>query len=146
MLGAALIAQYGFNMHPCELCLAQRVPYALIALIGLVAAMKVKGAGGLRKVALVCGLLFLVDAGIAGYHTGVETGVFTGPSACSNSSTGEQTLEEMRAAIRNAQLVPCDQPMAHFLGLSMAAWNMVGATLLTVGVFVCLKRLRKAAV
>jgi disulfide bond formation protein DsbB len=127
-LGAALVGQYGFNLHPCELCIAQRVPYALIAMIGLISGMKIVSEPKLRKVAILCIVLFITDAGIAAYHTGVETGIFKGPSACTNDSKPNQTLEEMRAAIMNAQLVPCDQPMAYIFGLSMAAWNMIAAS------------------
>lgn len=90
--------------------------------------MRVKSAAGLRRALWACLFLFAVDAGIAGYHSGVEAGIFPGPSGCTNNSTGEMTLEEMRAAIMNAALVPCDQPMGYFLGLSFAGWNALGAT------------------
>lgn len=135
MLAAALIGQYGFNLHPCELCLAQRVPYTLIALLGLWAAVKTLSPQRLRLFVLLCGVLFAVDSAIAVYHSAVEFGFIKGPSACTNSETGEQTLEQMRAAIRNAQLVPCDQPMAYFFGLSMATWNALAAAGMAVGVF-----------
>ena len=62
--------------------------------------------------------------------------IFAGPSACTSDAKTGQTLEEMRAAIMNAQLVPCDQPMAKFLGLSMAMWNAIAAGVLAVGSFV----------
>ena len=35
-LAAALIGQYGFNLHPCHLCLIQRIPFAVVILFGLV--------------------------------------------------------------------------------------------------------------
>jgi disulfide bond formation protein DsbB len=142
MLSAALIAQYGFELFPCELCLFQRVPYGIIALFGLAAGMYMPERR-LKLAAVLCGLLFLVDAGIAGYHTGVEYGIFKGPSACASNSEPGATLEEMRRAIMNAQLVPCDQPMASFLGLSMAAWNTLAATTLAMGVFYLMDRVRR---
>jgi disulfide bond formation protein DsbB len=132
MLAAALVGQYGFGWHPCDLCLKQRYPYAAIAALGLLGAWFVKSPKLLFAIAWLCVLLFAVDAGIAFYHTGVEMGWFTGPSACSNTGTGEQTLEEMRAAIMNAPLVSCDQAMAYVLGLSLAAWNVLAASLLAV--------------
>jgi len=145
MLGVALVGQYGFGLHPCELCLAQRYPYALIALIGFAGVKWGRSERVLGRIALVCGLLFLADAGIAAYHAGVELGIFTGPSGCTNHNTGEQTLEEMRAAIMNAALVPCDQPMAHILGLSMAGWNAVAATFFAVGMFAAPRLVRRYA-
>lgn len=144
-LAAALVGQYGFKMHPCELCIAQRVPYSIIALVGLVAGMKVTSPSLLRKVALLCGLLFVVEAGLAGYHSGVEFGVFKGPSGCTNNSKPDQTLEEMRAAIMNAQLVPCDQPMEYFFGLSMATWNLIAASGVAFSLFFLLARASKTS-
>ena len=127
-LSAALAAQYIFHLHPCELCLLQRYPYALIAAVGVLAALLVKSTKTQLIFVLLCTLLFALDASIAFYHTGVEMDIFKGPDACSNSSDGEQTLEEMRAAIMNAPLVSCKQAMAYFLGVSMAAWNGLAAS------------------
>ena len=145
-LGAALVGQYGFNLHPSELCIAQRVPYALIAMIGLIGGMKIMSQPKLEKVAFLCAFLFVADAGIAAYHSGVEMGWIKGPSACTNNDNPNQTLEEMRAAIMNAQLVPCDQPMAYFFGLSMATWNMMAASGTALILFYLLRRIRKQAV
>lgn len=125
-LSFALVSQYGFGLFPCELCLAQRVPYALILLLGGVAAA-VRRPKLLSALAAACALLFAADAGIAGYHAGVERHWFPGPSACT-ASTEAQTLEEMRRAILEAELVSCDQPMAYMLGLSMAEWNGIAAS------------------
>ena len=135
---AALVGQYGFHMHPCELCIAQRVPYCIIAMLGTVAGMKLKSEQKLRSVALACAWLFLAEAGIATYHSGVEMGYIKGPSACTNSDKPGQTLEEMRAAIMHAQLVPCDQPMDYFFGLSMASWNALVAAVMAIATFVAI--------
>jgi len=121
----ALVSEYGFGLFPCELCLAQRVPYAVMVGLGVVACV-VKSPKIMWFFALLCAGLFFVDAGIAFYHAAVEMHWITGPSACT-ANTQEQTLEEMRAAIMGAALVSCDQPMVHVLGLSMAAWNGVAA-------------------
>lgn len=129
LLAVALIGQYGFGLHPCDLCIYQRIPYGLIAVTGVVGAFFVKSRRGQYVIAVMCALLFLADAGIAGYHTGVEMGVFKGPSACSSDGKTGQTIEEMRAEIMNAPLVTCAQAMIYVLGLSMAAWNMIAALL-----------------
>ena len=127
MLGSALVAQYGFNLHPCELCIAQRYPYALIIILGPGAAFGLQP-GRLQRYALwAVALLFITDAGIAFYHSGVELGWFPAPDACSSNSVPGQTLEEMRQAIMEAPLVHCDQAMVHIFGLSLAAWNSIAA-------------------
>lgn len=125
-LAFALVSQYGFGLFPCELCIKQRVPYALIVGVAVLAwGLKISEKWAWWLV-LLCAGLFVADAGIAFYHAGVEMHWFPGPSACTASSE-PQTLEEMRKAIMEADLVSCDQPMAHVLGLSMAAWNGVAA-------------------
>ena len=141
LLAAALVGQYGFHLHPCELCIAQRVPYAAIVLLAL-ASLRMPEVK-MQTVALLCALLFLIDGGIAFYHSGVEFGIFPGPSGCTNNDKAGATLEEMRAAIMNAQLVPCDQPMAYILGLSMASWNAVAAFSCAVFTFAGLKAVRR---
>ena len=143
-LGAALVGQYGFHLHPCELCIAQRVPYALIIIVAAAAQWLKPSQQTLWKLALLCVALFAADAAIAAYHTGVELGFVSGPSACTNSDKPGATIEEMRAAIMNAQLVPCDQPMAYFLGISMAGWNFFAASFSGVFTFLMLKRIRRA--
>jgi disulfide bond formation protein DsbB len=140
----ALIGQYGFDLHPCELCIAQRVPYGIIAMLGLISGMKLGTDKKLEMVAIICIGLFFVDAGIAAYHSAVEMGIVKGPSACTNNDRPGQTLEEMRAAIMHAQLVPCDQPMAYFLGLSMASWNGIAATITGIAMMMLWMRVRKS--
>jgi disulfide bond formation protein DsbB len=136
---AALTAQYGFSLHPCDLCIYQRYPYlAIVLLAGL--AFFLKNPGLQRGALWICVLLFLLDAGIAGYHTAVEYGWVTGPSACSSSDSGNMTLEEMRAAIMNAPLVSCSQAMAYFFGLSMAAWNAIAASVMALVIFLVLRK------
>ena len=128
LLAGALIGQYVFGLHPCELCILQRIPYAFIALVGF-GGYFIKSPRVLYFLAVFCALLFLTDAGIAFYHTGVEYGFFPAPNTCSGGSRSGQTLEEMRAAIRGAPLVSCAQAMAYIFGLSMAAWNFLAASL-----------------
>lgn len=128
-LAVALVSQYGFGLHPCDLCIYQRIPYAIILILALFGVFLVKNRRVRYIIAVVCALLFLTDAGIAGYHAGVEAGIFKGPDSCSSDGGGGQTIEEIRAAIMNAPLVTCSQAMAYFMGLSMAAWNMIAALL-----------------
>jgi disulfide bond formation protein DsbB len=146
LLVTALVSQYGFDLYPCDLCLYQRYPYALAALMGAVAYW-VSNPRYLKVMAIAVLGLFAIDAGIAFYHSGVELGWFPGPSGCSNATGGEQTLEEMRRAIMQAPLVTCDQAMIHVLGLSMAAWNAIAAVTVTIaGVFLLIKINQKPSV
>jgi disulfide bond formation protein DsbB len=142
MLAAALVAQYGFGLYPCKLCIYQRYPYIAIAAIGLAAAIFFKSARAHVYAVLLGIVLLLADGGIAGYHAGVELGIFSGPSGCSSGGSGEQTIEEMRAAIMAAPLVTCDQAMAHIFGLSLAAWNAIAAFCASLAAIFFLRKTR----
>ncbi len=127
-LAAALVSQYVFGLHPCQLCLYQRVPYVAIAVLALVAGFGMRAACTVRGMFLLIAALFLVDAGIATYHAGVEWGYFKGLEEC---SAGElpagASLEEVRRQLMEAPVVSCKDVMFRFLGISMAGWNALYA-------------------
>lgn len=114
---------------PCPLCLYQRYPYYLAVPILAGAALL----GRPRLGPLVAGGLFLVDAGIAAWHTGIELGLFTLPEGC--AAQGRATsLEELKAQVLGT--VPrCDRPALLILGLSLAAWNALLAAALAILAF-----------
>lgn len=140
-LALAYVSEYGFGLKPCELCIFQRVPYALILLLGLLGFWKRQWVRGL---CVVAGLLFLVDGGIAAYHTGVEKHWFPGPTACTDAGGQEHmTLEEILAKLKAAPIVACDQPQWEFHGITMAGLNAVWAFALSGWVFVALHKMRQ---
>jgi disulfide bond formation protein DsbB len=131
VLAAALIAEYGFGLRPCHLCLLQRIPYTAVAVIGI-GALWLHNQRLLRYALILVMLLFLGGAGLAIYHSGVEYGVFTGPSGCTLSDGVPDSIEEMRRQIAEAALVSCDQPGGFVFGLSLAVWNSVIYLFLTI--------------
>ena len=130
LLGA-YISQYGFGLRPCELCLLQRHPYFLVIALSVIT-WKIHNIRLLRILLATVTLLFAVETGIAGYHAGVEKGMFPGPSACTGGDTSQMTLDELRANILNSEVVACDQPAIEILGITMAGANMVYALILTI--------------
>ena len=131
ILGTALIAQYGFGLLPCELCFAQRPPYALTFVLATLAMMPVVEPEQRRIIVLLCAAIFAVDAGIAGYHAGVEWKWWQGPTACT-STGGKIDFSDLASALQKPAFVACDQPAVRVLGLSMAGYNFIAATVLTV--------------
>src|SRR5579872_6609234 len=98
-LAAALIAQYGFGLRPCELCLTQRVPYFVVIALALAAVgLKLDGRG-IRIVLALCALAFAIDAGIALYHVGVEQHWWVGPQACTAGSGTVTSVEDLAAML-----------------------------------------------
>lgn len=120
----ALLLQFGFGLVPCQLCLWERWPYLIVIALA---------AGGLlmqvpRTALVIILLVLLVAVGLAGYHVGVEQGVLALPSTCAAAGQA-QSIEDLRRLLDTAP-PSCDQVTASFLGLSLAAWNLVLALLL----------------
>jgi disulfide bond formation protein DsbB len=127
-LASALIAQYAFGLHPCQLCIYQRVPFVVAILIGLCGLYaERKNFIALRNGALgLLGLTFLANTVIAGFHTGVERKWWKGLEGCSAPDmTG--SMAEILERIKSAPIARCDEiPWADpILGLSMANYNSI---------------------
>ncbi len=64
----ALFTQYVQGLEPCDLCIYQRFPFGIVAVIGWALWMS----GDRRDMVRIAALVFAVGAGIAIYHVGVE--------------------------------------------------------------------------
>ena len=145
VLGAALLSQYWGGLAPCELCLLQRWPWGLAITISLVAVL-VGGRGALPWVAAVLAVVFAASTVFAFYHVGVEQKWFAGPSACTASTTGAMTLEQMKQQILGTAPVMCDRVQWSLFGLSLAGWNVLGSLIMTaISVFAFLQARRPAS-
>jgi disulfide bond formation protein DsbB len=137
-LASAYLAEYGFGLKPCILCLYERVPYAvvLVAAFLMLALKKSPAANAWLK--LLCALTFSVGAGIAFFHVGVEHHWWEGTEKCSGSTLAK-TLEELKSQILGAPAVRCDEPAFVFLGISMAGYNLLWSVFLAGLTFYSLK-------
>jgi disulfide bond formation protein DsbB len=120
VLLAAYFVEYGLHMAPCELCLIERWPYRLTALLTVVV-FAYPGSG--RRLLPVALLVMLAGVALAGFHIGVEQGWWPSPfPECNARLIPGQALPLIPA-------IPCDRPVyliAH-LPLSMAAMDFVTA-------------------
>ncbi|TVQ82334.1 MAG: disulfide bond formation protein B [Micavibrio sp.] len=133
MLAGALFFQEIMKLPPCVLCEYQRVPY--IVVIGLATAAFLLEKKIFRLWLLsFCALALFINAGIAGFHVGVENGWWKGTDECGgNFGSGELTLEQLRDLILAAPVVRCDEVAWSLFGISMAGYNMMIA--LAMGIF-----------
>ena len=69
--------------------------------------------------------LLLLDAGIAGYHVGVEQGWWTGTAECTGPAGEAKTLEELKAQIMATPVTRCDEVAFSLFGISMAGYNLL---------------------
>lgn len=126
-LGAALTAEVALGLEPCILCLYQRGPFVtaiLLAAIGLY----FRGNPRITSAILgLCGLNFLVNAGIAFYHSGVELKWWrSAVEGCAVPQFGDSP-QSILENILSAPTARCDEiPWADpVFGLSMANYNVL---------------------
>ena len=127
---AALTAEVAFGLEPCILCIYQRIPFAIAALLSLLGLLWAPA----RKPAInLCSYAFLINSGIAFYHTGIEQKWWrSAVEGCAVPPLGD-TPQSLLENIMSAPNARCDEiPWADpILGLSMANYNI----LLCLGMF-----------
>lgn len=144
-LAAAFAAEVFFALEPCRLCITQRYPFAIGAAgaaLGLM--LRRRGANFHAGLSGLLSLNFLVNAGIAFYHTGVERKWWPSDELCRLPPVkgGQSFIEN----ILSAPMGRCDEiPWADpLLGLSMANYNVMLclglAVLCALGAVTALKR------
>ena len=114
-LGTAYTAQLGFGYEPCVLCLYQRVPYAIIAALGVLAL----------------------------YHVGVEQTWWTSAAPCGASGSAVSNTEDFLAALQKKPEKSCGDIDWTLFGISMATYNAVISALLAVLSFLAWRQLTK---
>ena len=120
--------QYGLGIQPCPLCLDQRMAYYATIPLALLLWLSLNY-GAARKVIVagfaVTAAIMLWNAGLGGYHAGVEWHWWPGPSDCSGPINEFGPAGGLLKQLRSISVVRCDEVSLRILGLSLAGWNML---------------------
>lgn len=127
-LGMAFMAQYGFDLQPCILCVYQRWPFGIaigLASFGVWLSNRYKHS--IPALMGAISLTFFVNALTAFYHTGVERHWWKSFLEGCAVPNMEGNITDVLARIAQTPIVRCDEiPWTDpVLGLSMANYNMV---------------------
>jgi disulfide bond formation protein DsbB len=127
-LAGAWFMQLVMDIQPCELCLAQRYAYYLA--IPLAALVAIGAAKDAPRALLVGGLVLLGtaalgNAGLGGYHAGVEWGFWQGPTACTGPVGNLGSAGGLFDRLDQVKVVRCDEVQFRFLGVSLAGYNVL---------------------
>jgi len=142
VLGAAYIFEHGFDYHPCELCLYQRLPWWIAIAVGCGAMWAMRRMPDLsRMLTMLAGVTVLAGAVLAAYHAGVEYQWWEGPSGCTGAIQADN-IEDLRAALLAAPVVRCDEVPWSLFGISMAGYNFLLS--LIVGLLAVVAPMRKS--
>jgi len=124
---SALAFEHLGGYAPCKICLIER--YAYYAGIPLAAAAFVLARSGRSRLAVVllglCGLGFLINAGVGVYHSGIEWKWWAGPQTCSSGATLAPLSGSLLEALEGAHAIACDAAPWRMFGLSFAGWSAV---------------------
>ena len=120
---SALIAEYFFNLQPCELCLKQRHPYYFIIVFiiinFLIPFSKKIFIFLLIQLSSLYGLFYAV------WHVGVENKFLQGPSGCSAGLDISSNTVDLKEQILSKQVISCDEIVWSIFGLSAASINTI---------------------
>jgi disulfide bond formation protein DsbB len=127
-VAGAWFFQLVLKIQPCPLCLEQRYAYYLVIPIGVLTALAARSAAPrpLLLIGLaVLALTTLANAGLAGYHSGVEWGLWKGPTDCSGPIVNLGSATDLMSRLDTVKVVRCDEVQFRFLGLSLAGYNVL---------------------
>ncbi|MCF2870608.1 disulfide bond formation protein B [Octadecabacter sp. G9-8] len=116
LLAGAFVFQV-IGYAPCKMCLWQRWPHVVAITVGVLAVLMARHQ---RAFAVLGAIAASITAGIGVYHTGVERGIWEGPTSC----TGGGALNMADPLSMDiAPIVMCDDVVWSLMGLSMASYN-----------------------
>ena len=129
LAGAHAFERFG-GLAPCALCLDQRQAHWAglgVALAGLALGTVFKTRRVAAAAVGACALVYLISAGLAFYHTGVEHKFWPGPATCSGAGPAAIVDPAALDAVLKgvAPVVSCTDPAWTLFGVSMAGYNMM---------------------
>ena len=115
---------------PCELCLKERIPYyAGGALAALTVVLSRRGPENLLPAAFAgLALIFAAGTALGAYHSGIEFGLWPGPSDCTGPLGKAGSVGDFLKQLQTVKVVRCDQVSLRVLGFSLAVWNALIST------------------
>ena len=126
---SAFLIEYKLDHKPCKLCLYERVPYFLSALLIL----KIILFKNYEKITLlILSFIFVCSSILAFYHFGIEQGFFNESLACTTEDLSKTLSKEELLELLKQNNISCKDVSFRIMGLSLAAINTVFSLTLSV--------------
>jgi disulfide bond formation protein DsbB len=122
-LTSAFIAEFYFNLAPCEMCLKQREPYYII-ILGFIFVTILRWQTriwfylGVQLISIY-GLFYSV------WHVGIENQLLSGPAGCSSGLNMTNNVSNLKEQILTKPVINCEDIAWSIFGLSAATINSV---------------------
>ncbi len=122
-LASALIAEFLFNLAPCEMCLKQREPYYII-ILGFVFITILRWQ---KHIWFYIGVQLISTYGLfySIWHVGIENQLLPGPSGCSSKLSSTDNIFSLKEQILAKPVINCEDIAWSIFGLSAATINSV---------------------
>lgn len=121
LYGGALVSQYGFGLHPCEMCYWQRWPHQAAIVLAALALLLRGNDRAMRALTFLAAIAIAISGAIGVFHAGVEYGLWEGLTTCSSGASGPISLSDIMAA----PITRCDVPQWTLAGVSLAGFNAI---------------------
>jgi len=118
----AFVIQYRLDHQPCKLCIYERVPYFLSALLIIKILLFNKNE---KITLLIISLIFFISCLLSFYHFGIEQGFFRESFACTTDVGKILTKEDLLEELKNNNIISCKDVSFRILGLSLATINTI---------------------
>ena len=126
---STLIIEHVLDHQPCNLCLYERIPYFVSALLLIYIFLFKKYE---RITFLILFLIFALSFLLAFYHFGIEQGFFSESFVCNVENQSEILSKEELLKELNQKVVSCKEVTFRFLGLSLANINAILSVVLSI--------------
>ena len=126
---STLIIEHIFGHQPCNLCLYERIPYFLSALL----IIKIFFFKKYEKITLlILFLVFISSSLLAFYHFGIEQGFFSESFVCNVDNQVQILSKEQLLKELNQNVISCKDVTFRILGLSLAGMNTILSVVLSI--------------
>ena len=121
-LSAAYFIEYILGHQPCNLCLIERIPYAISIIIIVICLFTQK----FEKITLIIlSITFFAAALLSFYHFGIEQGFIKESLVCGLTSTyDELSKEALLNQLKKMPIISCKDVTFKIFGLSLATFNI----------------------
>lgn len=122
VIAFVLIIQYGFKIEPCELCLAERFPYFVVIVMGLLTAATKKHASAYLAVA---GIAMILNVLLSGFHLGVQFFSWQSPLISCSTHHAPMVVSQNPLSITTNEACSHQTYLVHGLPVDMTMLDFV---------------------
>ena len=126
---SAYFIEYVLGHQPCNLCLIERIPYGISAILIITILVLKKNQ---KFLVLLLILTFIFSLTISFYHYGIEQGFFQESSVCGVRGFNESITKEDLLRQLNEKIVSCKDVTFRIFGLSLTSINIVINLIFTI--------------